>query len=378
MWIKDLFKIPTLYVNENERYFGHFFSNILNILDCKFKTPREIHWKGHPFYFNLLKTLEFISQSYPKNVEHLLSMPLWFNSCLNTKYDVELSRAGFNFLKDLFPSNQLLEMNEQNVLRLSPPKRRSLIQIIQKIPAEWGDRILEEAITNVTVLPTNTIQFNSSDTRVDLLSSKSIYSILIDKKSRLPRGLLHWCEDLQLSDSQIKTAFTFAHICTSHIFTRVFQYKIVTQILPTNEYLKRYRVRDSELCCRCGTEIDTVLHSTWTCVTLVPYITHVINYIRTDCIVGVDITMITYIFGFPSNMALNQILLELKKELFYNYSENVNIAAFLLNFKTKIMHLIIKEKRIALLNDSFESFADKWKDFSDIYDFMGPDCQIMY
>ena len=173
MWIKDLFKIPTLYVNENERYFGHFFSNILNILDCKFKTPREIHWKGHPFYFNLLKTLKFISQIYPKNVEHLLSMPLWFNSCLNTKYDVELSRAGFNFLKDLFPSNQLLEMNEQNVLRLSPPKRRFLIQIIQKIPAEWGDRILEEAVTNVTVLPINTIHINSSDTRVNLLSSKS-------------------------------------------------------------------------------------------------------------------------------------------------------------------------------------------------------------
>ena len=88
--------------------------------------------------------------------------------------------------------------------------------------------------------------------------------------------------------------------------------------------------------------------------------------------------MITYIFGFPSNTALNKILLELKKELFYNYSENVNSAAFLLNFKTKIMHLMIKEKRIALLYDSFESFADKWKDFSDIYDFMGPDCQIMY
>ena len=88
--------------------------------------------------------------------------------------------------------------------------------------------------------------------------------------------------------------------------------------------------------------------------------------------------MIIYIFGFPSNMALNQILLELKKELFYNYSENnVNIPAFLLDFKTKIMHLMIKEKRIALLDDSFESFADKWKDFYDIYDFMGPDCQIM-
>ena len=41
------------------------------------------------------------------------------------------------------------------------------------------------------------------------------------------------------------------------------------------------------------------------------------------------------------------------------------------------MYLMIKEKKIALIHDSFESFVDKWKQFHDIYDFMGPDCQIM-
>ena len=39
---------------------------------------------------------------------------------------------------------------------------------------------------------------------------------------------------------------------------------------------------------------------------------------------------------------------------------------------------MIKEKQIALSADKFELFTEKWKLFISIYDFMGPDCQIMY
>ena len=228
----------------------HIFSNILEIIDCKFKLPREINWKGHPFYYDLLKTLEFLNQNYPTKTENILSIPIWFNSRLNTKFDVELSRAGFNFFKDLFPNNQLIEMNQPNVTMLRLTKRRLLIQIILKIPEEWGNQIESEASQNVTVLPASAVNLRGYDTRVQSLSSANIYTMLIENKIRPPRGLLRWCEDLHLSDSQIKTAFMFAHSCSSSIFDRVFQYKIVTKILPTNEYLKRYRVRDSELMIR--------------------------------------------------------------------------------------------------------------------------------
>ena len=380
MWIKSLFKIPNTNENEANIYFSNYFSNYMNVLDCKFKMPRQINWKGHPFYYDLLKNLEFINQKYPSKTENILSIPIWFNSRLSTKFDVELSRAGFNFLKDLFPNNQLIEMNQPSVTTLRLTKRRLLIQIILAIPEEWGTRIESEAAQNVTVLPAAIVNVKGYDIPVQLLSLASIYTILIESKVRPPRGLLRWCEDLHLSDSQIKTAFMFAHSCSSSIFDRVFQYKIVTQILPTNEYLHRYRVRDTELCTRCGNETDTVLHSTWACVSIVPYIAHVIEFLRTECGIGVDITMIEYLFGFQDNkfVGLNHLLLELKKELFYNWVENVSINAFFVNFKTKIMHLMIKEKQIALSKNKLDLFIEKWKLFVTIYDFMGPDCQILY
>ena len=41
------------------------------------------------------------------------------------------------------------------------------------------------------------------------------------------------------------------------------------------------------------------------------------------------------------------------------------------------MHLIIKEKMIALGADKFEEFKIKWENFTEFYDFFGPDCQVI-
>ena len=80
------------------------------------------------------------------------------------------------------------------------------------------------------------------------MDAKAIYSKLIYPKVEMPKGLLNWCMDLELSDSQIRTSLRFAHQCCRNIFDRVFQYKIVTQLLPNNVYLTRSRVRDSDIC----------------------------------------------------------------------------------------------------------------------------------
>ena len=63
----------------------------------------------------------------------------------------------------------------------------------------------------------------------------------------------------------------------------------------------------------------------------------------------------------------------LKKFIFYNWKENVSVVALFEGFKEKIK----KEKQIALSRSNFESFEEKWQKFCDIYDFRGPDCQII-
>ena len=265
------------------------------------------------------------------------------------------------------------------VTQLRPVKHHLLVQIILKIPNWLGNAIENSPMLFTTVFPAQTININSSDVMVKTLTSGRIYSKLLESKTRLPRGLLHWCEELQLSDDQVKTSLTFARQSSPQIFDHVFQFKIVTRILPTNQYLTRYRVRDSDLCSRCLMEIDTVLHSTWSCDRIAPFISHLVVFLKTKCTVGVDIDMRNYLFGFQGNKfsGLNHILLESKKFMFYNWEENVRVEQLFERFKRKVMHLIIKEKNIALSGDRFETFMNKWENFTEFYDFLGPDCQVI-
>ena len=181
-----------------------------------------------------------------------------------------------------------------------------------------------------------------------------------------------------MSDAEIVTAFTFAQICSKSTFDQVFQYKITTQILPTNKYLTRYQVIDSEICSKCELEPDTVEHCLWSCNMVIPYLEKVENYLRTECNLTGDISMIPYLFGFLNNKGLNHILIELKKELFYYWDVNVEVDTFCERFLAKIRKLMVKEKHIMLANNEFDKYLEKWNQFREIYDFLGPDCQIIF
>ena len=47
--------------------------------------------------------------------------------------------------------------------------------------------------------------------------------MLVNDKIRMPVGMLNWCLDLELSDLEIRNAFTFTHNCSSSVFDRTFQ-----------------------------------------------------------------------------------------------------------------------------------------------------------
>ena len=156
------------------------------------------------------------------------------------------------------------------------------------------------------------------------------------------------------------------------------QYKILTNILSTNKYLYNYQIADSNLCSKCLSEQDTVLHSLWSCTLKVPYVVKVLQFLRRDCNITENITLQSYIFGFKDKIGLNHILLELKKEIFYNWREGVGEVTFCEQFITKMRRIMIKEKQIMIEKDSFELYVEKWNEFMAIYDFLGPDQQIIY
>merc|ERR1711954_1015 len=211
------------------------------------------------------------------------------------------------------------------------------------------------------------------------MGAEAVYKKVLTPKVKLPTGLLNWCLDFELSDRRINTTLTFTSSCCTSIFDKVFQYKIVTQILPTNDYLNRYRVKENYTCDNCFIERDSIVHRLYDCEKLVYIINTAFNFLQTECNYPSPISIIDYIFGIQGARYLghNHFLLELKKTIFYSSPADLDSPTFCDQFYNKIKTLIIKEKKLSLKNGQFNQFCKKWESFSKVYDFRGPDIEIV-
>ena len=152
----------------------------------------------------------------------------------------------------------------------------------------------------------------------------------------------------------------------------------MTQIVPTNEYLNRYLVTDTSDCSLC-LERDTTLHQIYDCEKISNFISFIFEDLNTNCNTDLQIqeSRDQYLFGIQGkkHVALNQILLELKIFNFYYVRENPRIRNDILKniFFARIEKIILKEKFIAVTNKKYDDFDEKWKMFTPIYDYRGPD-----
>ena len=190
-----------------------------------------------------------------------MSIPLWFNRMLGTTFDPQLSRLVFNYIADLFYNKERVKEKISRDIIINT----KLVNLKNKLDSRTNSVITENLNKVSIIYPYQKIRIKNHDKIVNKMDSKELYQILISQKVRVPKGLLDWCLELELPEKQIKTSLTFAYKCSLSTKDRVFQYKISTNILPTNEYLKRYRKRDSDLCEACNLECDTIVHNLYEC-----------------------------------------------------------------------------------------------------------------
>ena len=85
-----------------------------------------------------------------------------------------------------------------------------------------------------------------------------------------------------------------------------------------------------------------------------------------------------FLFGMggEGDQGLNLFLLECKIFLFYNHKETDSTQRNVDRFYHNVRKLILKEKKIVRGKTGYERFANKWSNFTQIYDFRGPDPTI--
>ena len=96
--------------------------------------------------------------------------------------------------------------------------------------------------------------------------SKDYYSLIISAKAQLPSNAKKLKQDFNLSDYDMKPAFTLPHVTTQEPYVKSFQYKVQNSILYTNTKLFKIGYLEHDKCTFCKTDPETSHHFFFFCL----------------------------------------------------------------------------------------------------------------
>ena len=103
------------------------------VSQCSFKLPNKSKWRGHPFYYQCLDTIQKVNNKMPDTINEILSLPLWHNKFIKSYFDCDLSRKGFNCIKDIFSVADQADRSRTIPLEISKNQSKK-IQKIKDMP----------------------------------------------------------------------------------------------------------------------------------------------------------------------------------------------------------------------------------------------------
>ena len=195
---------------------------------------------------------------------------------------------------------------------------------------------------------------------VDKLSSKVIYRIIISNISSVPTAQ-NYFEKFTITHSDWSSIYLLPRKITVDSYSRMFQYKILNNILFLNSKLFHSNLVDSPLCSLCLIDNETVEHLFAKCTVTVSLWTALKNKLSKNLILE-DLSPQSAFFGFRYENAddyliINHILLIFKIFLFKYRIKKPTLDMFFL----KISNYEKLERQLCLTSQKhFEFHTKKW------------------
>ena len=162
------------------------------------------------------------------------------------------------FIKDILDEENKFktydELKNQFNCKLNFLKYFSLISMIKS-----------KNVTNITNAEYRNHLINT------ILNSKSLSKEIYNKLSPLEdlevdsiKGISKWKSDME-TDINFSDVFCNLYLVTNDSKLNKFQYKLLHRALPTNTFLVKIGIKNSDLCNFCKNASDSILHYIWLC-----------------------------------------------------------------------------------------------------------------
>lgn len=249
---------------------GIRFIDILrsNITDTH-KIPSSL--KLSPFYIECIAAFNKCKRSNLNETEDLLSECIWLNDKFKFRnsylYIKSWIDSGFIYLKDFLDYEGKLMSSTQIKEKLKD--KRNWIAEIHKISTVIRPylKVIKSSYAKYVNIPNNVIlktkhrAFVISDQK-----SKFFYDILIEKKSQRPSIEKFWERkfDIKLQKCEWQKIYCNKIYRIPERKIAQISYKLLFRIVPCNFWLKKCKLKESDLCDVCG-QVETIEHLFFEC-----------------------------------------------------------------------------------------------------------------
>ena len=361
LWLKR-------FLNENDslwKIIPKYYFEKAGILLVDINFDKNCVTKGIPsFYKSCLYDWSDLFNKEPVDIVNVIAQPLWNNHLIKNgngesyKYK-EFSDIGLNHLIDIItPEGKFNQLKELNI----PPSQIYKWLILKhSIKKEWI-KIVQNGIMPVNVMYFPYMTLKNKIVKLDKLSNDVIYEQLMGIKQQIPSGRLYF-EKLAKKEIDWNTAYKNIYKATIEVRLRVFQFKILHNVLPTNNILHRWKILDSPRCSFCFIAEETIHHLFCEChrtITLYLQIKELLD----KCDINLPDINVNYILTgvpptSPSHSLINHILILYKYCVYMCRENEFNLN---LNYFLSVMKDTEKTERIIAKNaNRYSKHLMKWE-----------------
>ena len=233
-------------------------------IKSKAKEIQNLFWKevlnSLAFYREKIEVLTE-EESLPHTV--IWSSGLIQNNNLLIKPNIYMS-SGLMYLSDLynFDTKEFKTREQWSNIHNINISAFGHMCLMQSIPLKYKNIIQKCNSTTIKQFPQLVFNLCSKTKALRYIYTKIIQKLPYEIKSK-PKWEQAFRTNIEYTDWN--KFFTLPKKTTIDSQTRIFQYKILHRILPTNDLLHRYNLRDNPMCEQCPVTIDTLEHTFHLC-----------------------------------------------------------------------------------------------------------------
>ena len=211
--------------------------------------------------------------SLPSLPSSVASQCLWHNKYIKiddkTIFSSSLSAKGINFVGQLFQNNQQIKKWDElkTEFDLIEKEKFLIVQITHALPISWKEilRNYTESINNLVIQDHHLIKKHQM-LSLNKLNSATLYEILIDANNIKPTSQTYFENLFSNFKPDWKSIYLLPRRVTLDANLRMFQYKLLNNVLYLNNMLFRFKKVDSPLCSYCNEEEEILFHLFHSCL----------------------------------------------------------------------------------------------------------------